>query len=260
MRFFVFLAAALLAAASTAQAQCGPNGCGPQGCTVCSDGVREWRRIDGDPKRWYLFAGQLQLGGYDPEVKVYRTYDAATDTWGSPQDAPPATAPAVPNCKGVDASKLTGRRFEINGQKVSMGDIPDDSAKPRVTVIGSDADRKKVTDAIKSSNIAGKVSLWSVEPSHWSLRDSDGGEPRFKTDGKPTVYVQAPSGKVLHRQDDWQGPQDVGAIRKAIKGYDASLDPDLRKNTAIPIPGASPAALLALAGFLFAFAKYKGVI
>lgn len=255
MRSFVFLAAALLAVASTAQAQCGPNG-----CRVCVETSHEWRRIDGDSKRWYLFAGQLQLGGYDPELRIYRTYDAATDTWGAPQDSPPAAAPAVPNCKGVDASKLTGSRFEINGQKVSMGDIPDDSSKPRVTVIGSDADRKKVTDAIKSSDLAGKVAVWSVEPSHWSLRDSDGGEPRFKTDGKPTVYVQAPSGKVLHRQDDWQGPEDVGAIRKALKGYDAALDPDLRKNTAIPIPGASPAALLAMLGFFFAFAKYKGVI
>ena len=43
------------------------------------------------------------------------------------------------------------------------------------------------------------ASLRGYPPNHWSL------EPGFVTTGSPTIYCQAPSGKVLHRQDDYQG-------------------------------------------------------
>jgi hypothetical protein len=63
------------------------------------------------------------------------------------------------------------------------------------------------------------------DPKSWELSCG------FKTDGDPTVYCQAPSGKVLHRQDDYQGGPDalIGALRKAKANYDPKRDPDLRK-------------------------------
>lgn len=246
----IFLAACMCAPSCECVGQCGPNG-----CAVAVSEPMQWRRIDGDANRWYLFRGQVQIGGFDPAKSIYRSYDAASDTWGEAQSKPPIATP-----DGVDCSKLTGRsRIEMNGVAAAWGDIPDDSGKPRVTIIGGATDRKKVETDLKQNGLADKVSIWSVEPSHWSLRDSDGGPPRFKTDGAPTVYVQDASGKVLHRQDDWTG-DGVGAIRKAVKGYDAGADPDLRKTT-VPVPGgASPAALLGLLAFLFSFAKYKGVL
>jgi hypothetical protein len=55
------------------------------------------------------------------------------------------------------------------------------------------------------------------------------------TSGSPTIYLQAPDGKVLHRQDDYR-PGDLGAIRKAIARYDAKKDPDARRPAVAGLP------------------------
>jgi hypothetical protein len=109
--------------------------------------------------------------------------------------------------------------------------IPDDRGKYRLTVIGSDAERQPVLDDYKKSveaELRTQILVWSVPPDHWSLHDSASGTPLFKTDGHPTIYLQAADGKVLHRQDGYSGPADFAAIRKAT-GYDPARDRNLNK-------------------------------
>jgi hypothetical protein len=100
------------------------------------------------------------------------------------------------------------------------------------------------------------------------LKDGVTGQTLFKVDGRPTVYLQAPDGKVLHRQDDFKGPDDFQAIRKAIKSYDAGKDVDLRKTPApddkkAPTPAApaiSPWLLIGGAAALFLFLRSQGTL
>ena len=234
----------------------------------------EWREIPGDEGRIYLFRNGCQIGGWDYHAQHWRDYDAARDVWSPPAATPPVAPPArgTPNF-GVDPDKLgNGARFELNGQRVSkqqvfdalQDKIPEDAKKLRVTVIGSAVERQRVIDAYASleASLRERLTLWSVPPDHWSLTDTTNGTPIFRTDGKPTLYVQAPDGKVLHRQDDFAGAQDLEAIRKAVKNYDASRDPDLRKPAPTPLPPApapSPqnlplpgiALMLGVLGYLF---------
>lgn len=237
----------------------------------------DWRELGGDPGRIYLFRNGRQIGGWDYDAGQWRDYDAARGVWSPPIAKPPLEPPprVLPNF-GIDSAKLNNRpRFELNGHTASAQEaidairekIPEDAKKLRITVIGDAADRKRVTDAFHEAEPALKerTTLWSVPPDHWSLTNLETGKPIFRTNGKPTLYVQAPDGKVLHRQDDFAGAQDFEAIRRAIKNYDAAKDPDLRKAAPVPIPPPAPAPspiptsstmpgialLLGVLGFLF---------
>ena len=74
----------------------------------------------------------------------------------------------------------------------------------------------------------------------------------FVTAGTPTVYLQAPDGKVLHRQDNYS-PGDFQAIRKAIDKYDAKRDPDVRQASApVSLPAFATPANIILGGLIAA--------
>ncbi len=151
---------------------------------------------------------------------------------------------------GVEFSKIKDGCCLLNGRPVTMeqaigvvsGQIPDDSKKFRLTVIGADGQRKPVVDAFSQveREVKERIVIWDVPPDHWSLKDNATGKTVFKVDGAPTVYLQAPDGKVLHRQDDWSGVDDFQAIRKAMKAYDSSKDPDFRKPNPEPKKPAGP--------------------
>lgn len=182
---------------------------------------------------------------------------------------------------GVDFSKIEDHDANRNGKSISFaeaakmvgGKIPDDRGKFCLTVIGSDAQRKPVTEAYASLDQATKdrVRVWSVAPDHFSLKDLTTNKTVFATDGTPTVYLQAPDGQVLHRQDNWVGAEDFGAIRRAIKEYDLKKDPDLRKpilpkplipSPILPVSGGPPVPLLFAgggAGLLLALRR-RGVV
>lgn len=227
--------AAVLAVVAIAPAQCvGPNCPVPTRVTVSRISDTEFAiNLDGK-----------QIGNVDAAAQSFRVYDAESDTWG---DTLPLRRGDWRE-RGVDMRRLRESTGEISAP---TDKIPDDSKKLRVTVIGSRDARRGVVDAVNAEpNVASRVSLWSVEPDHWSLRDSETGEPVFRTTGTPTVYVQAPDGKVLHRQDDPKGV--VGAIRKTLKPYNPDLDPDVRKTVSPTKPGNVPVSgfgpLLAMAG------------
>ena len=84
-------------------------------------------------------------------------------------------------------------------------------------------------------------------PNNWAVKDG------FFTEGKPTIYLQAPNGKVLHRQDDYSDGASVlaTALRKADPNYSPTEDRDARKNLRIPVFSAYvPLALLVVVGLV----------
>lgn len=187
----------------------------------------------------------VQVGNLDADAKLFRPI--LGDDWGDPV---PLFRQQFDKEHGVDRSKL--QPTQRTGDAV---DIPDDSKKLRVSIIGTKEQRKPVVDAVKDE---ANIVVWQCEPDHWSLTDTETGKRIFRTDGTPTVYVQAPDGKVLHRQDD--GREIVGAIRKASKGYQSDLDPDLRKPVAPPATPIAPSSLPALVvfgGIVFAMFRHK---
>lgn len=226
------------AAVAVVACPCGKEACDCGGTCQCY----EWKTttIEGGEGRLLLWRGGKLLGFWDVEQAYYRPW-LGGENWGERGNPPhPAPVGREPNF-GVDREKVAPvSRVTLNGREITrdkaiqvieQSKIPDDSKKFRLVVIGAEADRKRVTDAWASVEPAVKdrFAVWSVPPDHWSLKDGETGEPVFKATGSPTVYCQAPGGKSLHRQDDFTGPQDFEAIRKAVKKYDAAADPDLRK-------------------------------
>lgn len=172
---------------------------------------------------------------------------------------------------GVNWDKISPHQATFNGRKIGCErayeligkQIPDDKGKFRFTVIGTQAEQKAALTqfAALEPEIRDRCNTWCVAADHWSLRDGVTGEPTFKTQGTPVIYFQAPDGKVLHRQDD--ATDFPTALRKAIKGYDAAKDPDLRKQepkkpgepASSPIHPAIPIAALGAAALYFSLRK-----
>lgn len=169
-------------------------------------------------------------------------------------EAKPAIHQAVDkpdNLFGVDWDRIKPEECSKNGKKITIeqayesvgGQIPDDKGKLRLVCIGTAAECKPVIDAwnLTEEVLRSRVCSWFVPADHWSLKDTMTGELRFKADGKPTVYLLAPGGQSLHRQDGWTSAQDVEAIRKGVKAYDTAKDPDLRKTPLKSDPKKGPA-------------------
>ena len=224
----------------------------------------EWKAVDGCPDEIALFQGGVQVGSWSYADGYWRDYFPQLKMWGpkipTPQATPPARAAkaaklvmpvaeenepddpkndlAHQDNMGVDWGKISDHQATFNGRKISCDtaieligkQVPDDSKKFRLTVIGTTAEQKDALTQWASVEPAVKdrCNLWAVTADHWSLKDSATGQVAFKTAGAPVIYLQAPDGQVLHRQDDAQGFPE--AIRKAAKAYDAAKDPDLRKS------------------------------
>lgn len=111
--------------------------------------------------------------------------------------------------------------------------LSDDSGLLRLTVIGAKEDTQKVVEDFKAlSEFKGKVICQSYTPDSWQIKDMG-----FKTEGKPVIYLQRADGKVLHRQDKYEGADKLAeALRKADPSYDPKKDPNLLDNNTINIP------------------------
>ncbi|OAI41018.1 hypothetical protein AYO40_00630 [Planctomycetaceae bacterium SCGC AG-212-D15] len=150
-----------------------------------------------------------------------------------------AKTSAIPNY-GVDLSRLNGQHevVSLNGRKIPKellpdilagGQLVDDSGKPRLTVIGTDPERKRVLDDLNRPPLSewkDQLLVQGYPPNHWTVTRSG-----FFSAGRPTIYLQTAGGKVLHRQDDYADGADglAQAIRRADPSYDPKKDPDLRK-------------------------------
>ena len=233
-------------------------------CPVPSRAVSyEWRE-GSEPTEVYLYSGGRQAGGYSYAQGIYRPWLGSR--YGEPS-SPPVSPPerqtigqdvTPANNFGIDTAKLSSRiepKYICNGEpctretavKAIEKGLPDDGKKLYLTVIGADEDRKRA-EADFPPDFKSRVKLNSYRSDHWAV------QPGFVTAGTPTVYLQAPDGKVLHRQDSY-APGDFQAIRKAIDKYDAKRDPDVRQASApVHLPAFVTPSNVILGGLLAAVA------
>lgn len=131
-------------------------------------------------------------------------------------------------------------------------DLPDWSGKLRVVVVDADQTRRRQVESDLATHPSLKpltkdAIVQGYGPDHWHMQDLATKVPAFKTDGAPTLYVQAPLGKVLYRQDGYQGPEHLarhmaGALRRADPKYDPSKDPGPQAPPAPAPPAPAPPA------------------
>ncbi len=214
----------------------------------------EWH--DGDPQTlWRFKVDGREIGTFDEADGYFSSKDG--HHWKFTLKSgigfvPVGQLPGVPD-GGIDPARLCpdGKGgFSVNGVPVdrqsafqsllgSFGAMRDDSTHLRLSVIGSNGDRRKVTDDLKAipalKDQLRDVLVSEFSPEAWAVKGLG-----FVQDGRPTIYIQAPGGRVLHRQDDYDGPEQLaGAIRKA-RDYDPKKDADLRKQQPEPTPTPAP--------------------
>ena len=147
---------------------------------------------------------------------------------------------------GIDRSSLgsSTERITLDGRPITRGEavqilqagtLTDDSGKLRLTIIGSEADRRRVLDDLKGPlrDIAEQCLVQDYPPDHWAVA-----RVGFYTGGRPTIYLQAPDGTVLHRQDDYEdGPEGLRQVFLRLRlpnpFYRPDRDRDLRKGNDI---------------------------
>lgn len=243
-----------------------------------------WEKID--DSQFALMQGKKQVGGFDHSVNIFRPL--VNGEWGD-VGKPPIDPPAHPLSAnrvggeqnyGVDWSRFlpTNEKYVLNGREVSRRNalsaiedgLPNDANKLRLTIIGSEEERRRVlADLLNSSFLNGirdKFIVQDYAPTNWAVAQAG-----FVTTGHPTIYLQTPTGTVLHRQDQYEGPELLAeAIRKADDKYNGNNDPNLNKSSPFAIPGLNalipaligikipPIAIAALFGALFFFVTKKG--
>src|SRR6266851_4182190 len=153
---------------------------------------------------------------------------------------------------GVSTDKIAKNEvYSVNGRIVTQPGgppIPDDSGKLHLTIIGSDAERRRVLQDLATApelaEFRDRFLVQDYPPDHWAVALCG-----FFTAGHPTIYLQLPSGKVLHRQDDYDGPKPLAdALRRAAADYQSNQDPDLRTSV-LNLHHIPTAGWLLLAGF-----------
>ena len=147
---------------------------------------------------------------------------------------------------GIDRSGLSGsaERITLGGREITRseaahilqaGSLADDSGKLRLTVIGTEADRRRVLDDLKGplTDITGQCLVQDYPPDHWAVARAG-----FHTAGKPTIYVQAPDGNVLHRQDDYaDGAEGFRQAFERLRKPDPNYRPDKDRDQRRPADG-----------------------
>jgi hypothetical protein len=226
-----------------------------------------WRIIDADNLALYLDG--RQVGHYAVPSGVYRPLiDAASKTFADTADLPtplPAGTrdPAAVNY-GVESDKIAAAaRYSRGGREVTRESalravgksVPDDRANLALTVIHrTQAD----ADAVKAALLTSSAMAEFLPTLHVQAYAADNPllNCGFVATGAPTIYLADAGGKVLHRQDHFDGgPASVaGAVRKARADYDPRRDVDLTR-ASFPTLSLPPwvrdhAAMLLLAAFV----------
>lgn len=191
----------------------------------------EWWRHQNDPLGFYLYEGDVMIGRWDA---IHQRYTAVAGT------TQPASLPELPQDTrdfGVDLDQLrpsvsiSGRSCSEQEalQAIQDASLPQDNSNLRLTIIGPDADRAQVLQDLQTHPallpLVQNLVIQDYEPGNWATTVG------FVQSGRPTIYLQSPDGKVLHRQDDYRDGADglAGAIRRANQNYNPQQDPDLRK-------------------------------
>jgi hypothetical protein len=162
---------------------------------------------------------------------------------------------------GVEVGRISkSEHLSYNGTPINQRPLPsvsDDSGKLHLTIIGTEAERHAVLRDLDAApelaEFRDRFLIQDYPPDHWAVALCG-----FYTAGHPTIYLQMPTGKVLHRQDDYNGPKPLAdALRRASADYQAGKDPDLR-TPSFDLRNIPTAGWILLAGFGLAFLFKKG--
>jgi hypothetical protein len=226
----------------------------------------EWRPFADEPAQVSLWLDGVQVGAYHLVEDYFRPLDPRTGKWG-PRCGPPVPPPAR-NFGLVPGRIQAGEHFYLNGREVSRTDahrvlaendprIPDDPRRWHLTVIGEPADREPVLRDLKTHPALrpwqDRLAVQGYDPAHWAVTRQG-----FHAGGRPTVYVQAADGTVLHRQDDYRGGAEAlaEALRRIDPNYRPDRDPDRRRPSLLAgVPWSIPAAVVIAVVVLFAFRR-----
>jgi hypothetical protein len=144
---------------------------------------------------------------------------------------------------GIDVRELAKHPTEscsINGNEVprieavqalaaTASGLRDDRKFLRLTVTGTPDFRRAVAEGLArpdAESVRERLLVQSYTPDAWAVKDAG-----FKPGNQ--IYLQAPDGTVLHRQEDFAGGVAalVETIRKADASYRSERDPDLRNDS-----------------------------
>lgn len=219
-------------------------------------GSYSWQRIP-DCLQWALYRDGEQVGSYDAESDFYAVRKGSGE-WGPyyrrpPVDLPPEALPAlagrVPG--GVFFKYEGGPRYSRNGIVISKEEafaalkLVDDSQKLSLTVIGTQAEQDAVRAAlVADAGFASRVCFQGYLPDEWAVNTERFG---FVHDGKPTIYLQKPTGEVLYRCREFT-TSTISDLRQKDPNYKPENDPGIKPDThpASPLAGNGPPNLTVL--------------
>lgn len=144
---------------------------------------------------------------------------------------------------GIERQRLDGgqNHYYIRGDRVprqqfmevvQAASLSDDSQAARITVIGPKELRKPVLDMLAAMPEIQGAAVKAYDANHWAVHKAG-----FKTDGRPTIYVQQPNGDVVARFDAPPAqPVLARAVLQAKRQADPNYDP--KKDPQGPAPAA----------------------
>lgn len=212
-----------------------------------------WEVVPSDPAWSALTDNGQQFGAYRQDTGEYATIDPMTGRWVRSQERAYCFRDAeqailLARNPGVNWRRVQKETpgYRIGSRIVSEAEamaelkpqpkLPDDSAMPSLTIIGTRAERAAVEQAIRSDStlraIAKSVLVQSYDPDDVMVAKYG-----FVTTGRPSIYMTAPSGKVLFRAEEYPGVDTLAAAiaagvddccppRKPKPDYDPVRDPD----------------------------------
>ncbi len=252
-----------------ARAQWGARSCGPVGpAEPVQGGGYQWVPFAGDPDQFDLFHNGRHVGSYHRDGRFLWYHGAGQWSPGQCPVALPAEAQAaVGQNFGVDLPRIDRKApLTYRGNPVSQaraleliggGEIPDNTGKRRLTVIGPDADRAPVLAALRGplAPLVAEYVVSDYPPEHWAVAKAG-----FVRDGKPTIYLQEPDGRTVFRLNDATGFREaLEAVRKPGP-YDPSRDPDPSKPVVPLADAANLPTLLAVGGVGLVVAALVGLL
>lgn len=220
----------------------------------------QWWKLSDHPGHLWLYDGDRLIGRWNIDEQIYQPKQE-DGTYGEEANLP-LILPEGYYLTGVveeqtDHCTISGRPVSFNDALRAVGaDIPDDASNLRLTVIGprdqidrvlADLQSHPALVALRERLVVQAYDVANPN-SKWAL------DCGFVTTGTPTIYVQEPSGKVLHRQDTYEGPEKLAqALRRSRPDYTPSKDKNLNKTQPVPL------SLLLLGGgvALFLLSKKK---